>query len=96
MSQQEKGKFYYFLEQDGIIIGIASAVTDGNYGGLYGGGIIETHRLQGFGSEFMHLRLSHLKSLGCLEVFCQCEPNKVPFFHKLGFDPLFRAHFYQK
>lgn len=80
-----------FIAYDGEVpVGMARLYpwVENHFGGLYGGGVIESYRGRGFYRALLAARVRRALELGCRRLLIDALPTSRPIVERLGFLPI--------
>jgi GNAT superfamily N-acetyltransferase len=83
-----------FVAYDGgVPVGCARLypAPDRNFGGMYGGGVLESHRGRGFYRALLAARIRYALAAGTKNVFVDALPTSRPILERIGFIPITRT-----
>ncbi len=96
-AQQQQSHFYHFVGYlDDIPVGSLTLSMNGRMGRIDDVGVTPKYQRQGIATRLLKHALKKCQSLGSTHCFLEASQMGLSLYQKIGFEPLFTYHIYEK
>ncbi len=79
---------HFIADENGLAVGCARVIVNGNDAHLGRIAVKKTHRGQGIGAAICRYAINYCKERGCTRIWIHAQLHAAGFYEKLGFSPL--------